>query len=319
MKKALIAFLSLYTLTVSLALAQQDTLAYKDPIPEYTRLVEKAYALYEAKDYKQSALTYAAAVKANGGIGYRDDRYNAACSWALAGQTDSAFFNLNRVAIVGKFADLRHITTDKDLTSLHADKRWQPLLTVVQQNKDKEEEKYNKPLVRQLDTIYTGDQGIRVKMDTVQKQYGFDSKEMRSLISTMIEGDSINLIKVKAILDQHGWLGPDSIGEAGATTLFLVIQHADLATQEKYLPMMKEAVNDGRAEKSQLAYLIDRIEMYNGRPQVYGSQLIMKNGKYVVYRLLDEANVNKRRAEVDLEPLETHLKRLNINYKPAKN
>lgn len=246
------------------------------------------------------------------------DRYNAACSWALAGNSDSAFFNLNRAAFPGRYADYSHITTDTDLNSLHSDKRWQPLLAIVQQNKDKEEEKYNKPLVRQLDSIYTEDQMSRVRMDTIQKQYGFDSKEMKSLISTMNEKDSVNLIKVKSILDQYGWLGPDVIGGQGNTTLFLVIQHADLKTQEKYLPMMREAVKNGKAEGSQLALLIDRVEMYNGRPQIYGSQLNGENGKYKFYEILDEANVNKRRAEVGLEPLEEYAKGFNIDYKPLK-
>ena len=151
-------------------------------------------------------------------------------------------------------------------------------------------------------------------MDTVQRQYGYDSKEMKSLIKTMNETDSINLIKVRNILDQHGWLGPDSIGRAGNQTVFLVIQHADPKTQEMYLPMMREAVKSGRAERSHLALLIDRVEMNNGRPQIYGSQI---NGD-TIYKILDEANVNKRRAEVGLGPLEEYAKGFNINYKPRK-
>ena len=141
---------------------------------------------------------------------------------------------------------------------------------------------------------------------------------MNRLIATMNEKDSINLIKVKAILDQYGWLGSDIVGGQGNQTIFLVIQHADLRTQEKYLPMMQEAVRHGKAKGSHLALLIDRVEMYNGRPQIYGSQLNGENGKYKFYPILDEANVNKRRAEVGLEPLEEYAKQFNIEYKPLK-
>ena len=246
-----------------------------------------------------------------------DDRYNAACSWALAGNSDSAFFNLNRVATAGKYANYRHLTTDADLNSLHSDKRWQPLLTIVQQNKDREEEKFNKPLVRQLDSIYSSDQLYWVRMDTVQKQFGFSSKEMKSLIDTMNLTDSVNLIKITNILDQYGWLGSDVIGGQGNITLFLVIQHSDLKTQEKYLPMMREAVKNDKAEGSQLALLVDRVEMGNGRPQVYGSQITMENGKYTIYKIFDEVNVNKRRAAVRLEPLEEYVKHWGIQYKPV--
>lgn len=292
----------------------------QEPPPEYTKLIKKAFTLYEAKEYKKSAFTYSAAVKSNGGKGYRDDRYNAACSWALAGYPDSAFYNLNRIATMASYANYRHITTDKDLTSLHTDKRWSALLVIVQQNKDKEEEKYNKPLVRQLDSIYTSDQSDREKMEELTKTVGLKSnfKEIKALRESIIRNDSINLLKVKAILDQYGWLGPDVIGQEGNTTLFLVIQHSDLATQEKYLPMMKEAVRKGKAEGSQLALLVDRVEMFNNRPQIYGSQISSDNGKYIIYKIIDEANVNKRRAEVGLEPLEEYVKQWNIDYKLPK-
>ncbi len=171
---------------------------------------------------------------------------------------------------------------------------------------------YNKALVRQLDSIFTDDQAQRQQMHRIWEQHGYDSKEMKRLIDMMKVTDSVNLIKVKNILDNYGWLGSDRIGGAGNQTLFLVIQHADPKTQEKYLPMMKDAVKQGRAESSQLALLIDRVEMNNGRPQVYGSQI---NGD-TIYKILDEVNVNKRRAEVGLEPLEEYAKQFNIDYKP---
>lgn len=151
-------------------------------------------------------------------------------------------------------------------------------------------------------------------MRVIQERDGYDSIEMKRLIAIMNKKDSVNLIKVQSLLDNHGWLGPDSIGTAGNQTLFLVIQHADPKTQEKYLPMMQKAVEDGRAEGSHLALLVDRVEMNNGRPQVYGSQI---NGN-AVYKILDEVNVNKRWAAVGLEPLEEYVKQWNIIYKPLK-
>src|SRR5436190_12861202 len=50
--------------------------------------------------------------------------------------------------------------------------------------------------------------------------------------------DSTNLAKVSSIIDKHGWLGKSQIGNRANYTLWLVIQHADLKTQEKYLPLM---------------------------------------------------------------------------------
>jgi len=192
---------------------------------------------------------------------------------------------------------------------LHSDKRWQPLLDMVKANKEKLEVNLDKALVAQLDSIHTEDQKYRMQIDEIDKKYGWESKEMKALWKIINEKDSINLIKVKFILDKYGWMGPDVVGQTGSSTLFLVIQHSDLKTQEKYLPMMKEAVQNKKASPSQLALLVDRIEMGNGRPQIYGSQLNTdKNGKTTLYKIIDEPNVNKRRSEVGLQPLENYVK-----------
>jgi len=50
---------------------------------------------------------------------------------------------------------------------------------------------------------------------------------MMELSKKMREVDSINLAKVKAILEKYGWLGPQDIGRKANLALFLVIQHAD--------------------------------------------------------------------------------------------
>ncbi len=108
-------------------------------------------------------------------------------------------------------------------------------------------------------------------------------------------------------------MGSDVIGNQGNSTLFLVIQHADLKTQEKYLPMMREAVKNGKAYGSSLALLEDRIEIRNGRKQIYGSQIGMDDkNTYYVAPLIDPDNVDKRRAEVGLPPLSDYVKNWNM-------
>jgi hypothetical protein len=306
--KKIIVITICFVFAISKAFGQQ-------PTQDYYQLVQKAFSLYEAKDYKSSALTYSAAFKSWGWKGQANDRYNAACSWALGGNADSAFFCLMRLAEKLNYNDYEHLTTDTDLDALHKDKRWQPLVDIVKANKEKAEANLNKPLAQHLDSIHTADQDGRLKTDEVQKKYGYDSKEMKELWVAINKSDSINLVKVKLVLDKYGWLGADVVGQTGNSTLFLVIQHADLKTQEHYLPMMKEAVKNKKASPPDLALLVDRIEMRNNRPQIYGSQINMKDGKYIIYTIIDEPNVNKRRAEVGLQPLENYVQMWGIDYK----
>ena len=283
---------------------------------EYFNLVKKADSLYNAKNFKASALAYSAAFKANGWTGMSNDRYNAACSWALSNNSDSSFFQLNRIATKANYINYGHITTDPDLNSLHNDQRWKSLLEIIKQNKEKAEANLNKPLVAELDSIYTEDQKYRLQIGEIEKKYGWQSNEMKVLWKIIHEKDSVNLIKIKSILDKYGWLGADVIGEQGNSTLFIVIQHSDIATQEKYLPMMREAVKNGKAKGSELALLEDRVALRNGKRQIYGSQIGRDNetNLYYVSPLEDPDNVDKRRAEVGLQPLADYVNYWQIKW-----
>lgn len=292
----------------------------QNPTKEYFKLTNKADSLYKAKDYKKSALAYSLAFNANKGKGSLDDRYKAACSWARAGVSDSAFANLFKVANYGNYINQNYnLQGDRDLLSLHKDARWNSLIELAKQNKIKTES-YS-PLIKKLDSIYYDDQINRQKMEQTKKKYGSSSKQVKELWKIINEKDSINLLKVTAIIDQHGWLGPEFIGQRANTTLFLVIQHSDQKTQEKYLPIMREAALNGRAEPSALALLEDRVALGQGKKQIYGSQIITDNktGKDIIAPIEDESNVNIRRAKVGLPPLEVYAKLFGIKYKPIGN
>ena len=183
--------------------------------------------------------------------------------------------------------------------------------SLVKANKVKAEANLEKPLVAILDTIYRDDQQYRMQISEIEKEHGWDAPEMRKLWSIIIEKDSINLVKVKKILDERGWLGPDVIGQQGNGTLFLVIQHADLETQEKYLPMLRDAVQKGNARASDLALLEDRVALRQGKLQMYGSQIGRDpdTGESYVLPLEDPDNVDKRRASVGLGPLSEYTRR----------
>lgn len=294
---------------------------YSQSLPAaYKTNVRLADSLYNAGDYLNSGKTYALAFEANGWKGTSNDRYNAACAWALAGVADSSFFQLEKIAQKLNYKNYGHITTDPDLTSLHSDPRWAPLLDLVLKNKEKAEANLNKPLAAKLDSIYVDDQKYRQQLGETDKKYGWESKEMKDLWKIIQEKDSVNLIQVKGILDQYGWLGADVVGEQGNSALFLVIQHADQQSQEKYLPMMRDAVKNGKAKGSSLALLEDRVALRQGKRQIYGSQIGRDpaTGIYFISPLEDPDNVDKRRAEVGLGPLADYVANWNIKWDPEQ-
>jgi hypothetical protein len=174
-------------------------------------------------------------------------------------------------------------------------------------------------IIQELDRILNIDQKFRQISHSVRIEFGNESDTIKKLWKVISYSDSLNLIKVSEILDHYGWLGPDEIGFKANRALFFVVQHSNKSTMEKYLPMMKEAVITGNADADLLALLVDRIELLNDRPQIYGSQITLKDGKYVLYKTKDIKNVNTRRAEVGLGTLEEYLKESKVDVIMSDN
>ncbi|MBP8033331.1 MAG: hypothetical protein KAZ71_01970 [Bacteroidia bacterium] len=180
---------------------------------------------------------------------------------------------------------------------------------------------FNLPLKQKLDSVLVDDQKYRLLIDLIQsnikKSIEQKNIEIEYINEQIKKQDQINLEIVSPIIDKYGWLSSDVIGENANSALFLVIQHSNQETQEKYLPIMREAVKNGNAEASALALLEDRVALGQGKKQIYGSQLTMnvKTGMNVLSPIEDEINVNKRRKAVGLEPIEEYVKYFGITYK----
>ncbi|MDX6613353.1 MAG: hypothetical protein QOD75_2539 [Blastocatellia bacterium] len=132
--------------------------------------------------------------------------------------------------------------------------------------------------------------------------------------------DERNTRHMKAIVDTYGWPDPEAVGLDGAEAAFLVVQHADHSFQFQMLPRVMNAFRAGKLSGPNYALLLDRVLVGDGRPQIYGTQAKpfdqWKGKEPVVYPVVDEINVDKRRAEVGLGPLAEYLKGLGKLYFP---
>ena len=164
--------------------------------------------------------------------------------------------------------------------------------------------KFKMELLPTLDTIYRDDQTYRVSLTNLGKNKATKT-EIDSIRNIIREKDSLNLNKVSKIISEYGWLGPQEIGMNGSQALFLVIQHADLATQQKYLPLIIKAEKDGKTLSSNLAILKDRIAMREGKKQLYGSQGFKDKitGINYIYPIADVDELDKRRKAMGMPPM----------------
>ena len=279
----------------------------------FSTLINSADSLYNAKNYQESGKVFNEAFNLSEGIS--SDYYNAACSWSLAGDT---IFSIKYITLAAEkgWQNKKWLESDSDLTFLHNTIGWATALNIVQENIDEYEKDFDKPLKKQLELIYIRDQTLRQLYTEAQDKFGKDSDEMNYFWSLVSEQDSLNEIEVIKILDEKGWVGKSLVGGQANMTIWLVIQHAPLDIQEKYLPMMKESVLKGESNGRNLALLEDRVLMRNGKPQTYGSQIQdnKETGEKEVYEIIDPEYVNQRRKEVGLSPLEDYVKNWGIEW-----
>ena len=173
----------------------------------------------------------------------------------------------------------------------------------------------NPALRRELIKRVTEDQAIRNEL--ISK--GVEQRD-KSILSRMQAIDASNTKRMRAIIRKYGWPGPELVGQDGAEAAFLLVQHSDLTFQKKVLPLVEKAFKSGKLSGQNYALLIDRVLVGEGKPQIYGTQakrIEEWNGREpVLAPIEDEANVDKRRAEVGLFPLSEYREFLKRLYFP---
>lgn len=279
---------------------------------DYSSLRSKAGKVGSEKLYGQAVELYRQAFSIDSKN--KTDLYNAACYASLAGDKDQAFTWLELAVQVG-YDNLTQLKADTDLLNLHTDARWEKLITQLTERIAFIEKDYDKPLQKQLLQIFQDDQQGRNQLTPLIKKYGFKSKEVEERWHSIEETDKKNLVQIEAILQEHGWVGSNKVGRLASNAIYAVIQHADLKTQQKYLPMMREAVKDKRVDILSLALLEDRVASQEGKNQMYGTQLNSdEKGKFYLPPIEDPDNVDARRASVGLPPIAEFLKKWDLTW-----
>jgi hypothetical protein len=163
-------------------------------------------------------------------------------------------------------------------------------------------------LKNEIEKLGMEDQTLRHLLPDVEKKFGRDSEEYSYFWSLMDRQDSICIVSLVKILDEHGWVGKSRIGSEANQAIWLIIQHASLEIQEQFLPLLRESVKIKESEGWHLAFLQDRILMRNHKKQIYGTQSKWDHElkKNVIYPIEDVKNVNKKRKKLGLGTVEEH-------------
>jgi hypothetical protein len=168
----------------------------------------------------------------------------------------------------------------------------------------------NDALRAELELLCEADQALRKVAMEVAGKYGRSSPEYQEVRTRGVAQDERHTARLVAIVEEHGWPGVGLVGEDACAGAFLVLQHADLAVQRRFLPLLRAAASAGELPSRHLALLEDRVLVSAGEKQLYGTQVVRHaDGTVELLPVEDETHVDERRAGVGLEPLAEYLRR----------
>ncbi len=112
------------------------------------------------------------------------------------------------------------------------------------------------------------------------------------------------------LIKEFGWIDADRFGAVPSNNAFLLVQHSgNLSLMSTALPLIKKDVVAKKLDAQPYALLYDRLMLYTGEKQRYGTQLSQnEKGELVLGGMEDQARVEEFRKEIGLFPLSQYLK-----------
>jgi hypothetical protein len=182
----------------------------------------------------------------------------------------------------------------------------------------------NPRLKHELDSLYRLDQLYRAAMFGDNKQHLVDSlaaaqhflvtEAQQRLIGLMLQTDSSDMRRVRAIIRRYGYPGKTLVGTPSNEAVFYVIQHSNSIPQ--YLPLIKRAADQGELPFRLYAMMLDRQLMNTGKAQIYGTQGRSYTGQApFICPIENPGHVNERRKKAGFDlNVEQNSQRMNIPY-----
>ena len=123
-----------------------------------------------------------------------------------------------------------------------------------------------------------------------------------------LESEAKNVTQLRKIFQQFGWIGINKYGAQASDNAWLICQHADhdLNFQQECLTLMQRGVENGEANISNMAFLLDRIQVNKNEPQRYGTQGACVDGKWQMSTAEDLGKLDERRKTVGLGPISAY-------------
>lgn len=126
---------------------------------------------------------------------------------------------------------------------------------------------------------------------------------------------------LQEIMDKIGYPTIEKVGKEANEATWVLVQHAIGMPEfmKKCEELLKIAVRKNTANPIHLAYLTDRIAVFSGKPQLYGTQFDWdENGNLSPNKFDSLSRVNKRRKSIGLNTLKEQTEVIRNRMKREK-
>ncbi len=165
-----------------------------------------------------------------------------------------------------------------------------------------------------LVTFWVEDQAARrvyIASKTEDKT-GAEHWTRRLAVTHTAQSDDRSTQYMKDLLNDYDWIDRKRFGKRVSMAAWLIVQHADgdVELQSLALSRMEPYLKNGGIDKSNYAFLWDRVAVNSGQKQRYGTQPTWEctaEGNLTLQPLEDPENVNKRRKKMGMGSVEKSL------------
>ncbi len=102
--------------------------------------------------------------------------------------------------------------------------------------------------------------------------------------------------------------------EASRAAALILIHSPDHKFQRALLPKLQELADQNKILGTDVALLVDKLLVADGKPQRFGTQFHREGDKLVMYPVEDPENLEQRRAQYLLPPMKAYRKTLGETY-----
>jgi len=127
-----------------------------------------------------------------------------------------------------------------------------------------------------------------------------------------------NASRLRQIIAVFGWPGIALVGEQGAKAAWRIALHSisEPEFMRQCRDLLDQASSNSDAPRWQFAIIDDRIRVYEGRPQRYGTQLRQGPNGLEPHPIENESRINSMRMQAGLPPMAKTLAQARAQPQP---